>query len=291
MLNSYLFVVALVSVRISQWAAAVVWFATVVAGATAAVALRPPSAVSEIVGGAALCALVLVAGGAVGGLIEARGRLAEQEAQTERERERHTVLAERTRIARELHDVVVHHMSVVAIQAQAAQFRIDNPPPELLAGLATIHASASAAMTEMRRILGVLRADDSGTTDPPPSLADVDRLVEAMRATGVHVEQRTTGPVRPLPGPVEVSAYRIVQESLSNAVRHAPGSEIVVIVRYGSADVGIEIRNGPSASVVPSRGPGHGLVGMRERTDILGGSFTAEPTTDGGYRVTTRLPI
>lgn len=292
MLNSYLLVLVLVSVRVNHATAAAIWAATVTAGATTALVLRPPSALAELVESAVLCALVLVAGGAVRGLIETRGRLAVQTANTERERERNVALAERTRIARELHDVVVHHMSVVAIQAQAAQFRIDNPPPELQASLATIHASASAAMTEMRRILGALRADDTLTTDPAPTLADVGRLVDTIRATGVRLEQRTTGPVRPLPGLVEVSAYRIIQESLSNAVRHAPGSEIAVIVRYNPAEVDIEIRNGPGVVSVPAgRVSGHGLLGMRERADILGGSFTAEPTAVGGFRVAARLPI
>ncbi|MFJ3768633.1 sensor histidine kinase [Streptomyces sp. NPDC090082] len=212
---------------------------------------------------------------------------------TAQERSRRTLLEERTTIARELHDVVAHHMSVVAIQAEAAPYRVENPPPELEQAFLTIRENAVAALTELRRILGVVRAEDYEAPDAPqPTLGDLDALVANVREAGLDVEKTVTGAVRELPQGVELSAYRIVQEALSNVLRHAPGAAAKVEVSYVLGGLGLRIANGPARGLVkPSPGAGHGITGMRERVTMLGGEMTAEATEDGGYEVAAFVPV
>ncbi len=195
-----------------------------------------------------------------------------QQTVTAQERSKRTLLEERTTIARELHDVVAHHMSVVAIQAEAAPYRVENPPPELEQAFLTIRENAVAALTELRRILGVVRAEDYEAPDAPqPTLADLDALVANVREAGLDVEKTVTGAVRELPQGVELSAYRIVQEALSNVLRHAPGAAAKVEVSYVLGGLGLRIANGPARGLVkPSPGAGHGITGMRERVTMLG---------------------
>jgi signal transduction histidine kinase len=209
------------------------------------------------------------------------------------ERDRRTLLEERTTIARELHDVVAHHMSVVAIQAEAAPYRVQNPPPELEQAFATIRENAVAALTELRRVLGVVRAEDYEAPDAPqPQLSDLPRLLGNVRDAGLEVEHLTTGAVRELPHGVELSAYRIVQEALSNVLRHAPGASARVEVSYVLGGLGLRVVNGPgTADAPPSPGAGHGVTGMRERVAMLGGEMTAEPTAEGGFEVTVFVPV
>ncbi|MGW7415929.1 sensor histidine kinase [Streptomyces sp. NPDC054863] len=216
-----------------------------------------------------------------------------QKSVTAVERDRRTLLEERTTIARELHDVVAHHMSVVAIQAEAAPYRVQNPPPELEQAFATIRENAVAALTELRRVLGVVRASDYEAPDAPqPRLADLSRLLSNVRDTGLDVEQATTGAVRELPQGVELSAYRIVQEALSNVLRHAPGASARVEVGYVLGGLGLRVVNGPGTTdAPPSPGAGHGVTGMRERVAMLDGEMTAEPTAEGGFEVTVFVPV
>jgi signal transduction histidine kinase len=226
--------------------------------------------------------------------------------QLEEQERRHSgeraLLEERQRIARELHDVVAHHMSVIAIQAEAAPYKTADPPPELVESFGEIRASALAGLTELRRVLGVLRTDGQDTA-PQPGLADLDALLDSARSGGVSVTvARGEDPV-PLPAGVDLSAYRIVQEALSNAIRHAPGSHVQVHVAYRPDGLALEVRNdaGPAASnAVPilvasgaraAEGGGHGLVGMRERATMVGGGLEAGPTGDGGFLVTAVLPV
>ncbi|MGW0613528.1 sensor histidine kinase [Streptomyces sp. NPDC002788] len=218
-----------------------------------------------------------------------------QQTVTAHERSRRTLLEERTTIARELHDVVAHHMSVVAIQAEAAPYRVENPPPELEKAFATIRENAVAALTELRRVLGVVRAEDYEAPDAPqPTLADLDGLLANVREAGVTVEKAVTGAVRELPQGVELSAYRIVQEALSNTLRHAPGASARVEIGYVLGGLGLRIVNGPPPEpnlIKPSPGAGHGITGMRERVSMLNGEMTAGRTDDGGYEVTVFLPV
>ena len=217
-----------------------------------------------------------------------------QQTVTAHERSRRTLLEERTTIARELHDVVAHHMSVVAIQAEAAPYRVENPPPELEKAFATIRENAVAALTELRRVLGVVRAEDYEVPDAPqPTLADLDGLLANVREAGLTVEKAVTGAVRELPQGVELSAYRIVQEALSNTLRHAPGAAARVEIGYVLGGLGLRIVNGPPPNpslIKPSPGAGHGITGMRERVTMLTGEMTAGGTEDGGYEVTVFLP-
>ncbi len=225
----------------------------------------------------------------------ARKEVTAQQTVTAHERSRRTLLEERTTIARELHDVVAHHMSVVAIQAEAAPYRVENPPEELERAFATIRENAVAALTELRRVLGVVRAEDYEAPDAPqPTLADLDALLANVREAGLAVDKAVTGAVRELPPGVELSAYRIVQEALSNSLRHAPGATARVEVSYVLGGLGLRVVNTavpPNTLVKPSPGAGHGITGMRERVSMLNGEMTAGPTDDGGYEVAVFLPV
>ncbi|MFG2885507.1 sensor histidine kinase [Streptomyces sp. NPDC048297] len=230
---------------------------------------------------------------------DARQEVTAQQTVTAHERSRRTLLEERTTIARELHDVVAHHMSVVAIQAEAAPYRVENPPPELEKAFATIRENAVAALTELRRVLGVVRAEDYEAPDAPqPTLADLDGLLGNVREAGLVVEKAVTGAVRELPQGVELSAYRIVQEALSNALRHAPGASARVEIGYVLGGLGLRVVNGPPpapALIKPSPGAGHGITGMRERVSMLNGEMTAGRVDGGayggGYEVAVFLPV
>ncbi|WP_433174244.1 sensor histidine kinase [Actinoallomurus sp. CA-150999] len=249
-----------------------------------------------------LCAVPVLLGYIVRLRRTTRRALAEQEARHEAET---AVLQERQRIARELHDVVAHHMSVIAIQAEAAPYKVADPPPELAESFADIRASALEGLTELRRILGVLRTEPAAQTAPQPGLERLEEVVASARAGGLTVETSVTGQAPILPAGVGLSAYRILQESLSNAMRHAPGASVRVDIAYEPDMLRLRVRNGPVSppwprpstpgGTAPDRvaraGGGHGLVGMRERAAMLGGDLTAEPTADGGFVVTAVLPL
>jgi signal transduction histidine kinase len=220
--------------------------------------------------------------------------LAAQKALAAEERALRAVLEERGRIARELHDVVAHHLSVISIQAQVAPHLVGGPPAELRENLTSIRQSARDALTELRRVLGVLRLEGGAEETrhaPQPTLERVDELIGNVRAAGVAVTIEITGPPRPLSPGIELSAYRIVQEALSNAMRHAPGAAVRVLIAYHPSGVTVRIGNSaPARPGQPSAGVGHGLLGMRERTAMLDGDLAAGPTPDGGYEVTAMLP-
>jgi len=247
---------------------------------------------------AVFCGAVLIAAAAVRAWREERRQVVETQSVTQEERTRRTLLEERALIARELHDVVAHHMSVIAIQAEAAPYRVKDTPPELATSFATIRENAVAALAELRRILGVVRSADpdafaeSDPEAPQPTLGSLDSLLDSVRGAGLVVEAVVTGSPRPLPQGVELSAYRIVQEGLSNALRHSPGAEARVEISYVLGGLGVRIVNGaPSRLAKPSPGAGHGVLGMRERVQMLGGEMTAEPTEDGGFEVAAFIPV
>ncbi|MFI9258837.1 sensor histidine kinase [Streptomyces sioyaensis] len=244
------------------------------------------------------CGVVLISAAAVRAWREERRQVVETKTVTAEERGRRTLLEERALIARELHDVVAHHMSVIAIQAEAAPYRVENTPPELATSFATIRENAVAALTELRRILGVVRSADpdafaeSDPEAPQPTLATLDSLLDSVRSAGLIVEAVITGAPRPLPQGVELSAYRIVQEGLSNALRHSPGAEARVEISYVLGGLGLRIVNGPPSRLAkPSPGAGHGVLGMRERVQMLGGEMTADHTEDGGFEVAAFIPV
>ncbi|ATL83028.1 sensor histidine kinase [Streptomyces malaysiensis] len=239
--------------------------------------------------------IAVVVGAALRGRRVARNRLVEQEELTAEERARRTLLEERNRIARELHDVVAHHMSVISIQAQVAPHLAENPSDELKENLAGIRQNAVEALAELRRVLGVLRSEDAladgARHAPQPTLDRLDELVGTVRGTGITILTDVTGERRPLPPGVELSAFRIVQEALSNVMRHAPGAEARVELGYQRRGLTVRVVNtAPDRPAPPSPGAGHGLLGMRERAAMLGGELTTGPTPDGGYEVTAVLP-
>ncbi|PPS76113.1 Sensor histidine kinase DesK [Streptomyces sp. MH60] len=250
-----------------------------------------------------LFAVVVVLGIALRGRREARTELAQQTSLTAEERARRTLLEERGRIARELHDVVAHHMSVISIQAQVAPLLVKDPPDELKENLAGIRQNALEALTELRRVLGVLRSehpdaleapeggDGAAPHAPQPTLDRLGALVENTRAAGLTVTTDTSGTRRPLPPGVELSAYRIVQEALSNVLRHAPGASAQVHLTHLPIGLRVVVSNTrPTRAPAPSQGAGHGLLGMRERVAMLDGTLTAHAMPDGGYQVAAFLP-
>ncbi|MFG3260444.1 sensor histidine kinase [Streptomyces sp. NPDC048172] len=246
----------------------------------------------------ALFAVTVAAATGVRATREVRARLAAQESALADERARRTVLEERARIARELHDVVAHHMSVISIQADAAPYRVVDPPEQLVTALADIRAGALEGLTELRRLLGVLRSENGpdgislGPEAPQPTLDRLDDLLAGVRTAGLDVTAEVSGERRPLPGGVELSAYRITQEALSNVLRHAPGATARVELQYAPSALRLCVRNGPARqSAPPSPGAGHGVLGMRERAAALGGELSASPSPDGGYEVTALLPV
>jgi signal transduction histidine kinase len=220
-------------------------------------------------------------------------QLAEQELRHSGER---ALLEERQRIARELHDVVAHHMSVIAIQAEAAPYKTADAPPELVESFGDIRASALAGLAELRRVLGVLRTGGQETA-PQPGLAELDALLDSARSGGLSITVTRSGEPVTLPEGVDLSAYRIVQEALSNAMRYAPGSRVRLHLDYRPEGLALEVRNDAAAVpvLVPggdsAPGGGHGIVGMRERAAMLGGRLDTGPTEDGGFQVSAVLPM
>ncbi|GLZ14215.1 two-component sensor histidine kinase [Actinomadura sp. NBRC 104425] len=256
-------------------------------------------------GGAAVFVVVpLLVGAFVRLRQKTRDELAERERaaarelaeQRKRHREAEAVLKERQRIARELHDVVAHHMSMIAIQAEAAPYTVPEVPDKIRQELKEIRATALDALTEMRRILGVLRSEDGAETAPQPGLDRLDALVWAARGAGLTVNTSVIGDLSAVPQGVALSAYRILQEALSNVMRHAPGAVVDVELIQREGILLLSVINGPPAegrraSPLSPPGEGHGLVGMRERAAMLGGGVTAKPTPEGGFAVTATLPL
>jgi signal transduction histidine kinase len=220
--------------------------------------------------------------------------LAAQTERTELERARRAVLEERARIARELHDVVAHHMSLIAVRAETAPYRLSDLPESARAEFGSLSDGARQALVEMRRLLGVLRQDQPAGLAPQPQLSDLPALVDAARRAGVSVELSIPPAPDEVPSGVALCAYRIVQESLSNAGQHAPGAAVTVSVDHDASAVLLRVANGPGGPADPSpgeHGPGHGLSGMRERVALLGGSLAAGPAPDGGFVVSAILPL
>ncbi|MFD9812420.1 sensor histidine kinase [Streptomyces sp. NPDC059080] len=248
-----------------------------------------------------LAGVLLLVGLAVRERGDAKRKLREQETISEAERARRTLLEERARIARELHDVVAHHMSVITVQADSAPYRIEGIPPQAREEFAAIATTARESLTEMRRLLGVLRSaeaerDAGPEKAPQPGLDELPRLVEATIRAGVPVELALPEePVAPEPA-VALSAYRIVQEALANVVRHAPRAPTQVSVARSPDGIRLTvvILNGPPptpSTAWETSGTGHGLVGMRERVRLVEGSLKTVPLPGGGFMVAAQLPL
>jgi signal transduction histidine kinase len=229
--------------------------------------------------------------------IEARAVQAER---TREEEARRRVDAERLRIARELHDVLAHGIATISVQAGVAVHVLHERPEHAEEALRTIKATSKEALRELRGILGVLReADESEPREPTPGLSQIERLIDTTRHAGVPTQVRISGVCRPLPATVDLAAYRIVQESLTNVLRHAAGAHALVAIRYAKEEMTISVdddgRGRANGSVLSAAGhgrtAGHGITGMRERVQALGGELEAGPRASGGFSVRARLPV
>ncbi|MGN0064437.1 MAG: sensor histidine kinase [Nocardioides sp.] len=214
--------------------------------------------------------------------------------QAQRMAERDVALAaqdERARIAREMHDVVAHGLSVIVVQADGARYAAAKDPQVAVDTLETVAATGRDSLAEMRRLLGLLRTGDSGVL-PQPVLADIEHLLDEARAGGTLVEADLPAEWPEVPGGVGLAAYRVVQEALTNVRKHAgPGARVQVLVRTGPAGVRLEVRDDGRGAAAGSDGHGLGLRGMRERVDVHGGTLEAGPAPGGGWLVSARIPL
>ncbi|GGO35970.1 MULTISPECIES: sensor histidine kinase [Streptomyces] len=231
----------------------------------------------------------------MGYLARRSAELARKTRAEQHERARHAVVEERGRIARELHDVVAHHMSVISVQAGLAKFVFDSDAKTARAALGTISGTSTEALEEMRRMLRVLRAreDDGEVPDAPmPGLARIEDMTDRVRAGGVPVEFRVTGTPRPIAPGVELCAYRVVQEALTNVLKHARHASATVELHYHRDHIEVSVTDN-GEGVIPDRvrsGGGHGLIGMRERAKLYGGTISIGPRSAGGFAVRLTLP-
>ncbi|WP_245672962.1 sensor histidine kinase [Aldersonia kunmingensis] len=225
-------------------------------------------------------------------LANSRTALARQEEQSELERAKRAVLEEKARIARDLHDIVAHHMSLVVVQAQTAQYRLDDVSPSARAEFDAIAVAAREALNEIRGLLGVLRSTEQPlAAAPQPGLSDVVGLLDATRRAGIAVEWTRTGTTSAVSDATGLALYRILQEALSNAARHAPGSPVRVELVCDGGMVALTVANGPGIGEPPPGGPGGlGIVGMAERARSIGGSLVAAPF-GAGFEVRVQLPM
>jgi signal transduction histidine kinase len=244
----------------------------------------------------AFTAVVVSAGWLVGrgmrGRVRQTAELAERTRQLEdaREAERLAAVAEeRRRIARDLHDVIAHSVSVMVVQAGAAEDIFARNPEGVLEPIRAVQETGRAALVEMRRLLGLLREDGELGLAPQPRLADLDALAEQMRLAGLPVEVELEGNPRPLPIGVDLSVYRIAQEALTNALKHAGPARARLVLRYRESEVELEVVDDGSSSA--NGDGGHGLIGMRERVAVFGGTLEADRLPEGGFRVLARLPV
>ena len=219
-------------------------------------------------------------------------RHAEQLEQDREANARAAVADERARIARELHDVVAHSVSVMVIQAGAALHTLKADDIDTAEALGSIETAGRQALVELRHLLGILRrADDEATLSPMPGIAQVNVLGEHMSAAGLPVEVRVEGQPTTLPPGIDLAAYRVVQEALTNTLKHADGAHACVTIRYGAHVLELEIRDDGRPGAPTGDGTGHGLVGMRERVLLYGGVLDVGRSADGGFAVRARLPL
>jgi signal transduction histidine kinase len=227
--------------------------------------------------------------------------LEEKAARLERERDtqvRMAMTAERARIARELHDVVAHNVSVIVVQADGAGFAIDSDPERAKRALETISTTGRQALTEMRRLLGVLReggehaAGGPEPYTPQPSLDQLNELVSQVRASGLALEMEVEGVPCPLQAGLQLTLFRIVQEALTNTLKHAgPTARARVMLQYGDTAIRVTVEDDGMGKAAADDGLGHGLMGMRERAAMYGGTVDAGPRPGGGFRVAAELPL
>ena len=259
-----------------------------VGAANLATIAGPKGSVQKAVPFAVVEAVVMLLVRHVIGDRERRARIAERERDVAA---REAVVEERARIARELHDVIAHHVSMIVLQAGAERRSLGDTNASTREVLETVEQTGRGALTEMRRLLGMLRGDAREPLKPQPTLDDVPALVGQLREAGLPVQLHIDGAQRELPVGIELSAYRIVQEALTNALKHAGDARTTVHVRYGPNSLELEIADDGAGNPSHVSGGGHGLVGMRERVALYGGHFDARPDPEGGFVVRVRLPV
>ncbi|GAA2423420.1 sensor histidine kinase [Actinomadura vinacea] len=230
-----------------------------------------------------------------GELIRMRAQRAAAAARTRAEEERRQASEERLRMARELHDVLAHNISMINVQAGVALHLIDQDPEQARTALAAIKEASKEALSEMRSVIGVLRSQgESAPRAPTAGLARLEELLGRARSAGLRVEAEITGERRPLPAGTDLAAFRIVQESLTNVTRHAGPGPVTATVRiaYGEREIAVEVADdGHGVSLLDDHPGGSGINGMRERAAALGGTFSAGPRPGGGFRVSAALPV
>jgi signal transduction histidine kinase len=235
--------------------------------------------------------ICLPAAAAVGWAVGRRERQVEETESRAAGLERTAVAEERARIARELHDVIAHSVSVIVVQAGAAEQLVEEEPEHVREALRSIRATGSEALAEMRRMLGILRAaGDELELAPQPSISELAPLLDRVRAAGLAVELAVEGTQRPLPAGLDLAAYRILQEALTNTRKHAKAERVVVRVRYLASSVQVEVSDDGRGPVNGHWG-GHGLIGMRERVALYGGELSVGAGPEGGFRVAATLPV
>jgi signal transduction histidine kinase len=260
----------------------------------AAVAIAVFSSGLDFGGGAARIVFLIAAallGDSVGSRRAYVREIEEKAERLEREREgetRRAAAEEQARIARELHDVIAHALSVIVVQAGAADDAFELDPQRAREPVRAIDTAARAALADLRRVLGVLQGE--AEYEPQPGLARLDELIQQVRATGLDIALEIQGARKPLPAAVDLSAYRIVQEALTNTLKHAGAEHVRVRVGYGNR-LELEVQDDGRGPVNGAGAQGKGLVGMRERVSMLGGRLAAGPTPGGGYRVAAEIPI
>ncbi|MFI5779274.1 sensor histidine kinase [Nocardia sp. NPDC051570] len=282
-----------VAVRAQMQIVLVAWVATALLMATTMAGAQDSFAQAAFGWPIAMTGLVAF-GLLVRWLLLSRKALTQQAEENELERARRAILEEKARIARDLHDVVAHHMSMVVVQAQTAPYRVDDVSPAARAEFESIGSSARAALNEIRSMLGVLRSDGQLPEHAPqPAAVDLLALLDGARRAGVSVEWTIDGALQAIPDTTGLALYRIVQESLANASRHAPHSQVRVSLAVGPDAVDLVVGNGPGDASVNVAGvtPGTGIAGMRARAEAIGGTLVAAPRADGGFEVRARLPL
>ena len=247
-----------------------------------------PSAVFALSLGAGLAALLVGTE-----LVRLRRQRSLALAQGRREEALREASEERLRIARDLHDIVAHNISVINVQANTALHLMDRQPERARVALSTINEVSKQALVELRSVLGVLRdVDQEAPRAPAPGLAQLGALLERSRAAGLAVEVAEEGERRRLPADVDITAYRIVQESLTNSTRHSGGGRATLRLTYGQTDIVIEVDDdGPAVRAGRTNGTGKGITGMTERAEAVGGTLQAGPRSGGGFSVQARLPL
>jgi len=239
-------------------------------------------------------AVAWTVGFGIGGKFREVDEAKERAERAEREREeraRRAVADERARIARELHDVIGHSVSVMTVQSSAVRRLLEPDQEKERAALLVVERTGREALAEMRRMVGVLRRpEEAPALAPQPSLEQLERLVEQARDAGLPVELRIEGAPKQLPTGVDLTAYRLVQEGLTNALKHARAGHAEVLVRYSDGHVELTVSDDGPGGGDGDKG-GHGLVGMRERVSVYGGELEAGPRPEGGYRLRATLPI